>query len=194
MKKSSIKTSERASQLTQDEFAEEFQRCYSHMWVIAASIVCDRVLADDILQESALVGLKKLSQYRVGTKFDAWLSTIVRFVALNHRRKTIGRKTRSVEPEKLDLISEPSDVNFGPDDFRDHLEGKIDAEHSPFDDRVLAALKTLGETPRACLLLRAIHGLSFNEIAELLDIPLGTAMSHAHRSKTTLRQVLGDHD
>ena len=65
--------------------------------------------------------------------------------------------------------------------FRDKL---------PEDKQVHDALAELGEMPRASFLLRTLMGLSYKEISELLDIPEGTAMSHVHRSRATLRTLL----
>jgi RNA polymerase sigma-70 factor (ECF subfamily) len=63
-----------------------------------------------------------------------------------------------------------------------------DQEH--FDDAVMRALRQVDETPRACFLLRTLMRSSYREISELLGIPEGTAMSHVHRSRATLRQAL----
>jgi RNA polymerase sigma-70 factor (ECF subfamily) len=54
------------------------------------------------------------------------------------------------------------------------------------------ALHSLGETARCCLLLRTIEQMPYAQIAQLLEIPEGTAMSHVHRSRMTLRGQLAD--
>ena len=56
--------------------------------------------------------------------------------------------------------------------------------------RRLAALEELSEEARCCLLLRIVEDLAYSEIAQLLAIPEGTAMSHVHRAKATLRRRL----
>ena len=68
--------------------------------------------------------------------------------------------------------------------------GRVDPQQHGFDDAVLAALNTLGETARACLLLRTILDLSYRELAETLEIPEGTAMSHVHRARAAMRKAL----
>ena len=65
-------------------------------------------------------------------------------------------------------------------------------EQDQLDDRMVHALHSLGETARCCLLLRTIEGLPYAQIAELLEIPEGTAMSHVHRSRMALRGQLAD--
>jgi RNA polymerase sigma-70 factor (ECF subfamily) len=54
----------------------------------------------------------------------------------------------------------------------------------------MAALVEVGEVPRACILLRTVEGLAYPEIAKLLGIPEGTAMSHVHRTRQLLRTRL----
>jgi len=62
-----------------------------------------------------------------------------------------------------------------------------------FDDRVRAALETLPETARQCLLMRTLFDAPYSEIAARLDIPEGTAMSHVHRARRTLREIMAPH-
>jgi RNA polymerase sigma-70 factor (ECF subfamily) len=136
--------------------------------------------------------LRKIEQFQRGTRFEAWIASIVRFVASNSRRKTATRKTYPVESRHLDSIAtsdQPEHLNS----FQSHRDGNIPTAESPFDDEVLSALNQLSQTARACLLLRTIHNLSFHEIAELLEIPPGTAMSHVHRSKSLMRERLQNH-
>ena len=58
-----------------------------------------------------------------------------------------------------------------------------------FDDDMLRGLNQLSVEARSCLLLRVVDGLAYADIAELMSIPEGTAMSHVHRSKKWLRKV-----
>ena len=68
--------------------------------------------------------------------------------------------------------------------------GELAAEQTLFDDAVVGALEEISETARACLLLRTCEQLSYAQIAEMLEIPAGTAMSHVHRAKTLMREKL----
>ncbi len=60
-----------------------------------------------------------------------------------------------------------------------------------FDDDLAAALRSLDEMPRCCLLLRVVMDLPYKDIAQVLDIPEGTAMSHVHRARRQVRERLG---
>jgi len=70
--------------------------------------------------------------------------------------------------------------------------GELNPLQQSFDDRVKAALQKLAPNARSCLLLRTVEKLSYREISELMDIPEGTAMNLAHRSKKKLRKLLGE--
>jgi len=66
----------------------------------------------------------------------------------------------------------------------------IEALKDALDDTILSALKTLSENERPVLLLRAIGELSYAEIADALDMPLGTVMSHLARARKQMREAI----
>lgn len=174
------------ARLTADGFAARFQESSRALWCIAAAVVGDRTLADDVLQEAAMVALSKLEQFDAQTSFAAWMSQIVRYVGLNHRRSRQRARVRPVDPDSL---SESCAVDEGAPASIDH-RGSIRLDQADFDDQVVAALQTLEETPRACLLLRTLLEMTYREIAQALSIPEGTAMSHVHRSRKAMRAAL----
>lgn len=171
-------------------FALQFRRSYRLLWLIAMGVLADRHLAEDAVQEAVIVGLRKIGDFEPGTNFGAWMGQIVRHTALNHRRKQYRRSAVSLEPGMdpgVDASRSGPDANEKPAiDSRGGL--RDEAQH--FDDRVLSALQSIGEVARACLLLRTIEGLDYKQIAQVLDIPPGTAMSHVYRSRRALRQIL----
>src|SRR5262245_59175613 len=73
--------------LTPAQFAAHLEGSWRKLWCIGAAIVGDRVMADDVLQEAAMIALGKLSQFDPRTSFAAWMAQIVRFVALNQARR-----------------------------------------------------------------------------------------------------------
>ena len=68
--------------------------------------------------------------------------------------------------------------------------GMVVPGQESFDDDVLKALDALEETARACLLLRTVMDMPYKEVSLALDIPEGTAMSHVHRARKTMRDRL----
>lgn len=162
--------------LTPPEFAAQFRASSRVLWCVAAGVLGDRAQAEDVLQEAALTALGKLHSFRSGSNFVAWMSQIVRFVALNHRRKHDRRERmlRATGGDPLIADSTPADVYMG------------------FDQDVQRALHNLAETPRTCLLLKTVVELDYAEIAQILGIPAGTAMSHVSRARAQMHELLAE--
>jgi RNA polymerase sigma-70 factor (ECF subfamily) len=178
-------------QISRESFLEHHQAGADVFWCIAAGVLGGRTHVEDVLQEAAMIALSKLDQFDPGTNFIAWMGQIVRFVALNQGRRMSRSKTQAID---LDLI-EPVEcwkVRAGPSPV--NSRGDLSPEQTAFDDEVLHALQALDETARACLLLRIVLNKPYREIALILDIPEGTAMSHVHRGRHALRKQLREGD
>ncbi len=163
---------QRRGRLSPADFAARLQESHRTVWTIAAAVLNDRTLAEDMVQEAATVALGKLDDFDPSTSFVAWFGQIVRYVSLNEgrkRRKVVsgGEDAASVAP-----INPPAGAGID-------------------DDRLRAALDSLGEVPRLCLVLRTVQGMTFSEIAQALGIPEGTAMSHVHRARAAVRERFG---
>jgi RNA polymerase sigma-70 factor (ECF subfamily) len=176
--------------LTPAAFASRFEEASRALWCIAAGVLGSPDQADDVLQDAASIALTKLAEFDPETNFGAWMGRIVRYVALNTMRKRNRR--RSVVASAGEAIESMS-VERPPRPRGDiAVDGSIADDQGSFDDHMLAALDQLDPTARACLLLRTIRDLSYREIANLLDIPEGTAMSHVHRSRSAMRGLLAN--
>ncbi len=145
------------------------------MWTIALAITRSAPSSDDVLQDAAAIALSKLHEFSPGSSFPAWMGQIVRFVALNRFRSERRRTAGTIDPER---------VAIKPDQ----------ASPSEFAARLVAAIDALEETPRTCFLMRTLHELTYAQIAQALDIPEGTAISHVHRSRALLRTRLASID
>src|SRR5690606_10989142 len=156
--------------LGEEEFAARLEADRRRMWTIAAAILGSPHDADDVVQEAAVVAMEKLDQFRRGTSFVAWMGQIVRYVALNQRRKQGRDRSVRVDPDGL----APGARAPGPE--------------PEFNEAVVEAMRDLEETARTCLLLRIVCDMTYREISAALDIPEGTAMSHVHRSRKALRE------
>lgn len=131
-----------------------------------------------------MIALGKLDEFDPNTSFEAWMAQVVRFVALNAARKHARREGRVAHSAPEPSAPEP----VGSLTLR--RDGSVPADQAVFDDGVVRALESLPEVARTCLLLRAVEGLSYREIAALLAVPEGTAMSHVHRARTAMRRSL----
>jgi RNA polymerase sigma-70 factor (ECF subfamily) len=169
-------------------FAEHYRKIYRRLTLVAAGVTGEPHSAEDIVQDAAVIAFKKIDSFLPGSHFGAWLAQIVRRCALNHRRKLKSRKTYATDPRTMGQLhqsSEPPDAwPISPD------SGALVSDQASFDDQLLRGLNLLSEEARSCLLLRVIERLSYAEIASLMRIPEGTAMSHVHRSKAALRKMI----
>jgi RNA polymerase sigma-70 factor (ECF subfamily) len=164
-----------AARLDAKSFGAAFEAASRALWCIAVAIVRDRDLAHDVVQESAVVALKKLDEFDPATSFAAWAGQIVRYVALNERR----RRIRAGAHEDPAVPGETAGRTPAATASDADLRGKLSD-----------AVGTLDDTARACLLMRTVMDMSYKDIAATLGVPEGTAMSHVHRSRQTLRTML----
>ncbi|MBS0197513.1 MAG: RNA polymerase sigma factor [Planctomycetes bacterium] len=169
---------EAGGRLNRDGFATLFRSHHQTLWMIAASVLGDRTHAHDVLQEAAMIAMGKLDDFDPATSFAAWMGQIVRYTALNEGRKLARTKARGQDEDDSRTHERP-DMSTSP--------GPHDAA---FDAKVAAALKTLDDKARSCLVLRTVQGLSYTSIASALGLPEGTVMSHVHRAKAALRTSL----
>lgn len=156
-------------------------------WVVAAGILMDPHTADDALQETAVVAWNKRAEFQLGTNFAAWCCQIARHISLRHRRdrksiQSIERIEEPLDPTSNETHHPTPDLLLRPTmELMDRLG---------LSGPVAKALCELDETARACLLLRTVLDIDYIEIAQLLHVPEGTAMSHVHRSRKRLMELL----
>jgi RNA polymerase sigma-70 factor (ECF subfamily) len=127
--------------------------------------------AEDLVQQAFLLAHQRLAQLREASRAAGWLMAIVRNCFLKDKRRT-----RPSEP----LLDEP----LGPDD--EEFPDWVDPE------QLQLALGQLPDEARAILLMFFFEDCSYKEIAESLNVPIGTVMSRLSRAKTRLRQLLTD--
>lgn len=174
-----------AQTLNLEQFAAHFERAAPALWCVAAGVLGSRDAAEDVVQEAALQAMAKLATFRADTDFTAWMATIVRYTAFNQMR----RRHREPKPFHPDG---PEPIAPAPTTTIVAANGEIRPEQLGLDDHVLNGLNSLHEAQRTCLLLRTVLELSYREIGEMLDIPVGTAMSHVHRARQQLVDQLRD--
>jgi len=137
--------------------------------------------ADDLVQETMLKAYRSWHQYQPGTNAKGWLLTILRHAFINEYR----RKARHPETTNLDAI-EPFAVF---DDVQeDDPQGKFFDQI--VDDEVLRAIDELPEQFREAVVLSDVEGLSYEEVARVLEVPIGTVKSRLFRARRLLQGKL----
>src|SRR2546429_2494493 len=137
--------------------------------------------ADDLVQETMLKAYRAWDQYEKGTNDRAWLLTILRHALINECR----RRTRRPETVDVDTI-EPYAV-FSEVQDEDPQGAFFDRI---VDDEVLRAIDGLPEAFRETLVLSDVEGLSYHEIAGILEVPVGTVKSRLFRARHLLQKKL----
>ncbi|MGA9115912.1 MAG: sigma-70 family RNA polymerase sigma factor [Bacteroidota bacterium] len=143
--------------------------------------------ADDLLQETFLKAYRFWESYQTGTNIRAWLFRIMKNSFINrYRRESRAPDTVDYEDVKEFIPTIRDPASDGNDLAASMTAGLL-------DDEVAGALADLPDEFRTVLILCDIEGLTYEEIAEFTDIPLGTVRSRLHRARRLLRGRLLDY-
>ena len=146
--------------------------------------------AEDLVQETYLKAYRGFGGFEAGTNLKAWLFRILTNTYINRYRQQKRR------PDETD-IDDVEDFYLyrrlgGIDEARISKSAEDTLLELFTDDEVKEALESLPETFRMAVLLADVEGFAYKEIAEILDIPIGTVMSRLHRGRKQLQKRLYD--
>jgi len=140
--------------------------------------------ANDLVQETFMKAFRFLNSYDSGTNAKAWLFKILKNGFINEYRK------KKKEPNKIDY----EDVLVFQDSDEDNSAAVYDLREDVFDgmlgDEITIALNKLPIDFKTVILLCDIEGFSYEEIAKIIDIPIGTVRSRLHRARNMLKDSL----
>lgn len=162
--------------LTSATFADLALPLLDQLYNFARWLTQDATEAEDLVQEAYVKALRGFSGFQIGTNFRAWIFRILRNAFLNSRA---GLKTVALD----DDIEEPVSAAPSP-------EAVLVAQASR--DAVREALSQLAIGHREILLLCEVEEMSYEEIAQVLAIPMGTVMSRLYRARKALRNALSE--
>jgi RNA polymerase sigma-70 factor, ECF subfamily len=157
------------------------------VWRLAYNVLRDREEAWDVAQEAFIKAFQALPTFRGQSAFYTWLYRIVMNVAAD-RGRARGAQGRAFGTERVPeedwerVLPDPSAAEESPDAAATRTEERA---------KIMQALDTLSEDHRRIIMLSDLEGLSYREIAETLDIPMGTVMSRLHNARKRLRDALG---
>lgn len=160
----------------------------SRIYGLLYRLTGSRDVAEDLLQATFLRVVRMLPTYEHSGKFESWLFRIA--------ANLVRDRARKLQRHRRAFASDPTVVpgsEFGPRGVSAQVSGpEEDIIRRESDERLQASLQKLSDSEREILLLRHYSDLSFREIADILNVPLGTALSRAHRALARLKQDLGD--
>jgi len=139
----------------------------------AVVLLSDRGRADDLVQDTLERALSRLHLWQSGTDMRRWLFTIMHNLHVNAVRRAIRRG---------------NDANI--DDVEDRLVQSASQTDSVVVRDLQRAMQELPSEQVEVLVLVALEGMAYREVAEILDIPLGTVMSRLSRARQSLRKYL----
>jgi RNA polymerase sigma-70 factor (ECF subfamily) len=170
-----------------DDFLQQVERYKDEFYRYVLRVAWDSGAADDIFSSAVLAAWENRHKFTPGTNFRAWMYRI-----LTNKCFVANRETRRT-PRPLEDVPELALLDMSADrgyqDVLEHPEGFLDQ----CGDEVYQAMHQLSTAQRACILLRSVEKFSYKEIAEILDIPVGTVMTHLSRGRAKLRAALMDY-
>ncbi len=144
--------------------------------------VGDPETAEDIVQETFLRAFRKRTEYKAIANFPTWLFTIAGNLAKSELRRRKRWRLFSVDrDEESDTGLDLPDESFRPDTV---------TESSITDVQIQRAIDTLSDNYRQVVLLRDVDGLSYQEVSEIVNCPVGTVKSRVSRARMKLQQKL----
>jgi len=146
-----------------------------HLRRYARFLVRDIDLADDLVQECLLRAVANAERWRPGTNLRAWLFVILKNAFISERRQAARRSATMISVSAEDRVE--ASVPAGQESYMELIE-------------VHTAYRELSAEHREVLMLVAAEGLSYEEAAEILEVPVGTIRSRLSRARTALRQQL----
>jgi len=165
---------EREKSALRREFEERLQECGALAFRVACGVLRNGADAEDVAQEALLRAYRLFERLRDRSRFRAWLVRMTFRLALDQARSARRREQR----ETLWAVGVPKPTA---EDL---------AASNEFERRLAEAMESLPEKSRLVLLLSSIDGHSLEEVAELLQVPVGTVKSRLHSARKRLAEKL----
>jgi RNA polymerase sigma-70 factor (ECF subfamily) len=174
----------------QAEFEALFSPILQMAYGTAVRLTRNRTDADDLVQDAALLAYRAFGSFQRGTNFKAWFFRILTNAFYSRHRKEKHEKgnVSTDDVPALYLYNKVTEGGLGGSD-RDPASAIMDRLDA---DRVGEALDTLPEEYRAVATLYFIDDLSYQQIAGVLQCPVGTVRSRLHRGRRMLQKALWD--
>ena len=177
-----------AAEGRQGAFRKLLERYERPVFSLVYRMVRDRALAEDLSQEAFVRAFNAIGGYNPRYKFSSWIFKIAHNLTIDHlRRKRLDTISLDGSPDALTadeqartrpIVESPGER---PDAYVENLE---------LGSEIEAAIGRLRPHYRTVTLLRHVEGYSYNEIAEIMELPLGTVKTYIHRARQELKEAL----
>jgi RNA polymerase sigma-70 factor (ECF subfamily) len=169
-------------------YRELVRRYERPVFALLYRMVRDRELAEDLAQETFVKALNAIDSYRPEFKFSSWIFKIANNAAIDHLRR---RELDTLSLDGSPHAETPEAMQATALQIGARQESPLDAvEARELGGAIEAAIGGLRPEYRSCILLRHVEGRAYEEIAEILDLPLGTVKTYIHRARNELRLAL----
>lgn len=169
-------------------YRELVRRYERPVFALVYRMVRDRELAEDLAQETFVKALNAIESYRPEFKFSSWIFKIANNAAIDHLRR---RELDTLSLDGSPHAETPEAMQATALQIGARQESPLDAvEAKELGGAIEAAIGGLRPEYRSCILLRHVEGRAYEEIAEILDLPLGTVKTYIHRARNELRLAL----
>ena len=153
-----------------DVIVAELPTLLPRLWRFGLVLARDPAVAEDLVQATCVRALERSSQFAIGTRLDRWLFTILRSIWINQlRAQRIRTGHGLVDADKV-LVT----------------DGEQEIETNILAGQVLKHALELPEAQREALLLVCVEGLTYQEAADVLNVPIGTVMSRLAAARLKL--------
>lgn len=169
------------------EFEKEFMPLIDSLYNFAYRLTLDEDDANDLVQETYLKAYRFFDSYEQGTNAKAWLFRILKNSFINDFRK------KSKQPAKVDYQEVESYYNSDDIDESITVDLRVETLQDMIGDEVANALNALAVDFRTIIILCDLEGFTYEEMAKILDIPIGTVRSRLHRARNLLKEKLKEY-
>lgn len=168
-------------------FDHEFLPHIHSMYNFGYRLTLDRDDAKDLVQDTYFKAFRFIESFQRGTNAKAWLFRILKNSFINDYRKKVK------EPNKVDYQEVESFYNSDDLDRQITSDLRVDALKDMIGDEISNALNALDVDFRTVIILCDLEGFKYEEMAKILDIPIGTVRSRLHRARQLLKEKLSEY-
>jgi RNA polymerase sigma factor (sigma-70 family) len=170
-----------------DIFNNEFLPHINSMYNFGYRLTFDQDDAKDLVQDTYLKAYRFIESFQKGTNAKAWLFRILKNSFINDYRK------KSKEPSKVDYQEVESYYNSEEVDRQITPDLRVESLKDMIGDEISNALNSLDVDFRTVIILCDLEGFKYEEMAKILDIPIGTVRSRLHRARNLLKEKLSQY-